>query len=206
MNGNSIALNANWNHRQLRLTHLALIFVASILAGCATAPPAPQAVARPAHMEHVAFALNGRIAVRHDGERSSSNVRWTHRPAEDEILLLAPFGQTMARIHRDVRGVVLDTPDKHYNAQDTEELTQRALGWHLPLEGLQYWALALPAPGSEARIERDANGQVSVMHQDGWEIRYTRYAVQALDSLPLRMSLQREGMELQLLVDEWEIQ
>ena len=177
-----------------------------ILAGCATTLLTPQPVARPAQTEHVSFALNGRIAVNHDGKRSSSSVRWTHHPADDEILLFAPLGQTMARIHRDEQGVVLDTSDKHYTAEDTEELTQRVLGWHLPLDGLQYWVLALPAPDSEASIERDANGQVSVMHQDGWEIRYTRYAAQAPDSLPLRMSLQRGGMELQLLIDEWEIQ
>ena len=184
---------------------LALVVV-FVLAGCATAPPTPQPVARPAQIEHASFALNGRIAVKHDGERSSSSMRWTHHNAEDEILLFAPLGQTVARIRRDAQGVVLDTADKHYNSQDTEELTQRVLGWHLPLDGLQYWVLALPAPGSEASIERDANGQVSMMRQDGWEIRYTRYAAQAPDSLPLRMSLQRGGMEMQLLVDEWEIQ
>lgn len=185
---------------------LVLPVITLILAGCATTPPTPQPATRPAQVERASFALSGRIAVNHDGKRSSSGVRWAHRPAEDEILLLAPLGQTVARIHRDGRGVLLDTSDKHYTAEDTEELTQRVLGWHLPLQGLQYWVLALPAPESKASIEHDANGQVSVMRQDGWEIRYTRYAAQAQDSLPLRMSLQREGMELQLLVDEWEIQ
>ncbi len=183
-----------------------LAVIVFILAGCATTPPTPQPLARPAQIEHASFALNGRIAVNHDGKRSSSSMRWTHHTADDEILLFAPLGQTVARIHRDAGEVVLDTPDKHYTAEDTEELTQRVLGWHLPLEGLQYWVLALPAPESKASVEHDANGQVSVMHQDGWEIRYTRYAAQASDSLPLRMSLQREGMELQVLVDEWEIQ
>ena len=176
-----------------------------LLAGCASTPPAPRPVVRPAQAEQVEFALNGRISVNHDGKRSSSNVRWTHHSADDEILLMSPLGQTVARIHRDAEGVVLDTSDKHYSAQDTDELTQRVLGWHLPLEGLQYWALALPAPDSAASIEHDGNGQVSVMHQDGWDIRYTRYAAQMPDSLPLRMNLQREGMELQLLIDEWEI-
>ena len=185
---------------------LVLSAIVLILAGCATAPPTPQPVARPAQTEHASFALNGRIAVNHDGKRSSSSVRWTHHPTDDEILLFAPLGQTMARIHRDEQGVVLDTSDKHYTAEDTEELTQRVLGWHLPLDGLQYWVLALPAPESKAIIEHDANGQVSVMRQDGWEIRYMRYAARAPDSLPLRMNLQREGMELQLLIDEWEIQ
>jgi len=185
-----------------RLFYLILL----LLAGCASAPPTPQTVARPEQAETKPFALTGRIAVKHDGERSSAGVRWAHRVSDDEILLLAPLGQTVARIRRDEQGVVLDTSDKHYTAQDTEELTHRVLGWQLPLAGLRSWVLALPAAESEASIEHDANGQVSVMHQDGWEIRYTRYATQASDSLPLRMSMQREGMEIQLLIDEWEIQ
>jgi outer membrane lipoprotein LolB len=176
-----------------------------LLVGCASAPPAPQAVARPAGVEQKPFVLNGRIAIKHDGDRSSANIRWTHRTDDDDILLLAPFGQTVARIHSDGQGVVLDTADKHYTSQDTEELTQQVLGWHLPLAGLRYWVLALPAPESKASIEHDANGQVSTMQQDGWKISYIRYASQIPDSLPLRISLQREGMELQLLIDEWEI-
>ncbi len=184
---------------------LAAALVALVLVGCATSPHVPQSL-RSALVGQSAFALNGRIAVNHDGQRFSATMRWTHLSTEDEILLFAPLGQTVARIRRDAGGVVLDTSDKHYRARDTEELTQRALGWHLPLGGLQYWVLALPAPGSEAGIERDANGQVSTMRQDGWEIRYTRYAVQQPGSLPLRMNLQRDGMELQLLVDEWETQ
>lgn len=77
------------------------------------------------------------------------------------------------------------------------------LGWRLPLEGLPYWALAVPRPGSKAGVERDANGQISSLRQDGWSVRYTRYAGPAPDALPLRMVLQREGLEIVLLIDEW---
>ena len=176
-----------------------------LLAGCASVPPAPQSVLRPAEAEQKSFVLNGRIAIRHDGDRSSANIRWTHRAENDDILLLAPFGQTVAHIHSDAQEVVLDTADKHYTAQNTEELTQQVLGWHLPLAGLRYWVLALAAPESKASIEHDANGQVSIMQQDDWKISYTRYAAQTPDSLPLRINLQHEGLELQLLIDEWEI-
>lgn len=182
------------------------LLFALLLSGCASAPPVPGPVVRPTGAEQRDFTLSGRISIRHDGKRTSANMRWMHRAAEDDILLLAPFGQTVAHIHSDAQGVVLDTQDKHYSAQDTEELTVRALGWHLPLAGLRYWVLALPAPGSVADIEHDAGGQINIMRQDGWEMRYTRYASTALDSLPLRMQVQREGMELQLLIDEWEIQ
>jgi outer membrane lipoprotein LolB len=155
--------------------------------------------------ENVPFVLSGRIAVKHDGDRSSSGVRWVHHAEADEILLLAPLGQTVARIHSDMKGAVLDIPFKHYVAQDADELTQQVLGWGLPLSGLRYWVLALPAPKSAFDIEHDANGQVILLSQDGWLIRYTRYAAQTTDSLPLRIALQRDGLEIQLLIDEWEI-
>jgi len=182
-----------------------LFLLLMLLAGCASTPPVLQPLARPAGAEQKPFALNGRVSVKHDGDRSTANIRWTHSTENDDILLLAPLGQTVAHIHRDAREVVLDTSDKHYTAQDAGELTQQVLGWRLPLSGLGYWVLALPAPQSHAGIEHGANGQVNVMQQDGWKITYSRYAAPDPDSLPLRISLQREGMDIQLLIDEWEI-
>lgn len=173
------------------------------LAACASAPPQP--VSRPAQAELAPFVMAGRIAVKHDGQRSSATVRWTHSVAADEILLFAPLGQTVARIQRDSLRVTLDTSDKHYTAQNAEELTQQVLGWSLPLSGLQYWVLALPDPGGTFDMERDANGQLSLLRQHGWEVKFTRYATAAPDSLPLSLALQRPGLEIQLLIDQWEI-
>lgn len=171
-----------------------------LLAGCATAPVAVQ---RPAQAD-APFAFNGRVAVKQDGQRDSAGVRWAHSPVDDEILLLAPLGQTVARIHRDTHEVTLDAAGKHYAAQHMETLMQEVLGWQLPLYGLRYWVTALPAPDSEFSIERDADGRVSVLHQQGWEIRYSRYAANTPDALPLRLNLTRDGMNVLLLIDEWE--
>lgn len=175
-----------------------------VLGACATTLGTPS-VQRPAQPELAPFAFNGRVVIKHNGERTSAGVRWTHRGAEDEILLLAPLGQTMARIFSDAQGVLLEASGKKYFEQDAETLTERVLGWHLPLSGMRYWVLALPAAGREAMVERAENGQLKVLRQDGWEINYTRYASETPDSLPSRLTLQRDGMEMQLLIDEWEI-
>ncbi|MES1981777.1 MAG: lipoprotein insertase outer membrane protein LolB [Pseudomonadota bacterium] len=182
------------------------LLVVLLLTACASAPPHTQPVVRPAQAEQAPFVLHGRISVKHDGERTSATVRWMHQTREDEILLLAPFGQTMARIHRKELEVTLDTADEHYSAQDTGALMQRVLGWQLPLDGLRYWVLALPAPLSPASIQHDPDGRISTLAQDGWEIHYTRYAASGHDSLPLRLIVQRASLEIQLLIDEWEIQ
>lgn len=152
------------------------------------------------------FALNGRVAIKHDGERSSAGLRWVHQADEDEILLLTPLGQTAARIHRDGQGVTLEMDGKQYVAKDAEVLTHQVLGWELPLSGLRYWVMALPAVGSKSEIERDEKGRVKVLRQDGWEMNYSRYATTAADSLPLRFVLRREQLEMMVLIDEWEKQ
>ncbi|MBI5890106.1 MAG: outer membrane lipoprotein LolB [Nitrosomonadales bacterium] len=179
-----------------------LLLLILLLTGCATAPVAVQ---RPLQAD-APFAFNGRVAVKQGDKRESAGVRWEHRAEADEILLLAPLGQTMARIRRDAQEITLEASGKRYTAQDMESLMQQALGWQLPLSGLRYWVTALPAPGSESSIERDANGQVSMLQQQGWEIGYSRYAAAAPDALPLRLKLQRDGMEVVLLIDEWEAQ
>ena len=173
------------------------------LAGCASS--VPRTTTRPAQVD-APFTFNGRVAVKQDGERSSANLRWVHHSGNDEILLMGPLGKTVARIQRDANGVILDTSDKHYAARDAETLTQQALGWSLPLSGLRYWVQATAAPDNAFEAERDADGRLRELHQSGWVIRYAQYADTSITALPLRLSLQREHLELLLLIDEWEAQ
>lgn len=173
-----------------------------LLTGCASVPVAVQR----APQTDAPFAFNGRVSVKQGEHRESAGLRWVHRAPEDEILLLAPLGQTVARIHRDAQEVTLEANGRRYAAHDMETLMQQVLGWQLPLSGLRYWVTALPAPDGASGTERDANGQVGVLRQQGWEIRYTRYAATGPDALPLRLSLRRDDLEVLLLIDEWEAQ
>lgn len=184
---------------------VALLWLA-LLGGCTLLPASPAPAARPAQPEAAAFALNGRIAVRHNGTRHSAGLRWTHSTQSDEVLLLAPLGQTAARVYRDASGATLEDGERQYRAADAESLMQQVLGWHLPLNGLHHWVLALPLAESQAQIERDAEGRIAVLRQDGWEVHYQRYAGDKVDSLPVRLQLSRDNLEVQLLIDEWEIQ
>jgi len=172
----------------------------AMLGGCASLPSATAPVARPAQVESAPFALNGRISVKHLETRQSAGLRWTHQAQSDEILLLTPLGQTAARVYRDDQNATLDEGGKHYQDVDAESLMEQVLGWHLPLNGLHHWVLGMADPDSPAQIERADNGQISVLRQDGWEVRFLRYA----DSLPARLQLSHEDLQVQLLIDEWD--
>lgn len=183
---------------------LLLIISAALLGGCALLQPAPQPAPRPVQPELAPFAMNGRISVKYDGSRDSAGLRWVHTVKADEILLLNPLGQTAARVYSDPRQTTLDNGDKHYQNESAELLMQQVLGWYLPLDRLHHWLLGQAGQGAAAQIERNENGQIAVLHQDGWEVRYLSYAGAEKDSLPKRMQLKHERLQVQLLIDEWE--
>ena len=182
---------------------LFLVSLIVLLSGCTVLPVAPT-VARPAQPESAPFAMNGRISVSHHGKRHSAGVRWTHQARSDEILLLAPLGQTAARIFYDAFSAALDEGGKHYQADNVESLMDQVLGWHLPLGGLRHWVLGKAAPDTAAQILRDSQGRVERLQQDGWEVRYLSYANGELDSMPTRMELTHPDLQMTLLIDKWE--
>lgn len=188
----------------MRLPVAAWLILVVWLSGCSLLPAKTTPVMRPAQSELAPFALNGRIAVKYDGKHHSAGLRWVHRAQSDEILLLAPLGQTAARVYSDTRHATLDDGSKHYQADNAESLMQLVLGWYLPVSDLHHWVLGLAAAESPAGVERDENGQITVLRQNGWVVRYLRYADTKPDSLPMRLQLNREDLQVQLLIDEWD--
>jgi len=181
------------------------IFILSLMllmAGCASAPVAVQR----APFVDSPFAFNGRITVQLGPRRDGTNLHWVHR-GYDEITLLGPLGYTAGRIYRDVNGATLDDVyGKHSTAADAESLMEKAVGWSVPLTNLRYWLVASPAPDGEFKEQRNSAGQLELLTQQGWEIRYSHYNSTKVNALPMEVKMNRDGMEATLKIDEWEVQ
>ena len=159
------------------------------------------------------FGLIGRVSVKGGKESFSGGVQWRHSDRGDEILLLSPLGQTLAQIQHTTDGVYLTTSEhKRYYATDVESLTEQALGWRLPLMGLQYWVQSLNSPTTASAIDLDMDGSVVAIRQDGWEIDYTGYAPAGLTQArqsgttypsPRLLVLKRNGLQIKLIIDNW---
>lgn len=190
----------------MRLTRALLLACALAFAGCA-APPARNMVELPAGATvpglPSAFDLFGRISVRESERGFSGGLRWQHRPERDELMLFTPLGQGVAEILSQPGEARLTTADARHVAPDAESLTERLLGWRLPISGLAWWALGSNAPGSPARAELDAEGRVLRLFQDGWEIRYLDYVAASGRELPKALAASRDALEIRLSVDEW---
>lgn len=151
------------------------------------------------------FQLQGRIGVRHATDGFSGSLNWRHAPEDDEITLLSPLGQAVARIERNATGVTLETPEERHAAQDAAELTERILGWRLPLDGLQYWVTGHSAPGIVDHVTHDKTMNITRLEQQAWAIEYRDYRQVGYHALPTRIVMRNASLELRLVVDEWEL-
>jgi outer membrane lipoprotein LolB len=174
---------------------LLLSFCLMLVSGCAQLPEQPVELAANGD-----FELAGRVSIRNAGEGASGNITWRHSRDADDVFITSPIGQGIARITRAGEQVKLVTADgKSFEANDAETLTERALGWRLPLTGLPDWVQARPVPGEPSELTRNAAGQLDQMRQSGWRIEYVAWR----DALPSRLTFFRDTLEIRLLVDRW---
>ncbi|MEO1766965.1 lipoprotein insertase outer membrane protein LolB [Thiobacter aerophilum] len=183
-----------------RLQRWAFLSALAWLTGCATTPPPGM----PSAGLMASFHLVGRISVRQGEQGFSGSLDWWHRPAADELQILSPLGQGVARLVRGPDGVSLTTADGVVErALEAESLTERILGLSLPLDPLAYWVQAQPAPGPLELLRRDQDGRIAALEQQGWRIEYGAWRAAPGGALPGRITVEGHGLRLKLVVDAW---
>ncbi len=191
----------------------ALLAAVALLAGCATTPPrnpenqkaAEQRwVQRRTDLAHVnRFLVQTRLAY---GKvlGVKADLRWEQRAdGRFDMRISGPFGVGAATITGNRKQVLVRTREGEYDTPDPEQWIQERMGWTLPISGLRYWVLGLPAPQSEAAVELNLEGQAVVLEQDGWHLEYSEY--QAVDgyTLPRKFEATNSATKLKVVVDEW---
>ena len=190
----------------------ALIFTL-ILAACATQsiPPAQAPTTSSINQKHLAtlanikaFALKGRLGVVTQKQGFSGGINWQHQAVTDNIDVYSPVGGKVANIAKNAQGVTLTDQNGHsVSAQDAESLTEATLGFRLPLNGLNDWALGRPTASKIDAANWDETGRLTALKQDGWDISFENYSMQNGVDLPSKILLKSEKVNLKLLVEKW---
>lgn len=174
----------------------------ALLAACATTPRAP-----------ADRTYTGRFAVTTASAEKRENVSGRFdleiRGLQQTLELSSPLGTTVARIEVEpgaarATGVQM----QEVRGADADALTEKLLGWPLPVSGLADWIEGRPVPSRLARVEREG-GRIVLLEQDGWTIRLADYfeVIGATDR-PRRLTLERPAaanspsVVLRLIVDE----
>ncbi len=155
-------------------------------------------------------AYSGRFAVTtafgEQRENVSGRFNLEIRGPQQIVELSSPLGTTVARVEIEPGGArATGGQMQEVRGADADALTQRLLGWPLPVSGLADWIEGRPVPTRVARVEREG-GRVVLLEQDGWTIRLPEYS--EATARPRRLVLERlaaantPSVVLRLIVDE----
>jgi outer membrane lipoprotein LolB len=191
--------------------------VVALIAGCRTAPIQPPATAsqpwnatRSELQARDHFALKGRVAVAAGKDGFSASLRWTQAGTLSQVSLEGPLGAGAVQITSD--GDALNIVNSHGDHLDSDAARadlEARLGFDPPLNSLRYWIQGVPDPATPAKETVDPQQQrLQSLQQDGWQIDYTGYMPGTTDGsgaawLPSRMTVQRTGVRVRVLVDGW---
>lgn len=204
-----------WKH--LALAQWVMVSLSVLmLASCSTvpAPPVsanatPQVLQRSQRLMAVQqFSLEAKLAVQYAGKGYTARMEWQHHGQEDHMRIFSPLGQQVALIHRSPSLVTLtDQSGKQHQASDVASLTERLLGWRLPLAGLSQWVLGIPHTSSPFQASYLETGAPATLTQDDWRIDYDDYRQTPLhdhqELLPYTIRLQQNDVRLKLVIQHW---
>lgn len=196
-------------------TYLLISAFFGFLNGCAVTPTHPNAVTskqtsfaiHEAHLLKVAeikaFNLKGKIGVQADRNSFSGSMHWQHALETDNIALFSPLGSQVADIKKTPTFVKLtDNQGQAITEKSAEALTEKVLGWQLPLVGLSDWVLGRPSHTGLSDREWDDDGKLIKLTQNGWHIEYTEYTNMGAYQLPTKMHLQHGNVNIKLVIQQ----
>ncbi|QWD81444.1 outer membrane lipoprotein LolB [Polynucleobacter sp. MWH-S4W17] len=150
---------------------------------------------------------DGRFAVKVIGLTESQNqggsggFTLTQEALKDVLEIRNPMGGSIAKITITPGEATLESDGKVVTAVDADTLLQNTLGLPLPARGLSNWLRGEVRPGSEASVDRNANGQVSKISQDGWDLVYTWSNTNRLEKLTMTRSSNIGSIDIRLVFD-----
>jgi outer membrane lipoprotein LolB len=194
-------------------SRLLWIVAVAVVAGCRTAPPIQQSttasqswdVTRPALQARDHFQLKGRVAVAAGKDGFNASLRWIQAGTTSQVSLEGPLGAGGVQITAsgDSLNIVTARGD-HLDSDAARAELDARLGFDPPLGSLRYWIQGVPDPASPAKEKIDPQQQrLQSLEQDGWQVDYTGYMPSGGASLPAKLTLQRAGVRVRVVVDGW---
>jgi outer membrane lipoprotein LolB len=174
---------------------LSILCLIAILSSCASLPD------EEAPLPPEGFLVKARVAVRYGEEAASGRVVWRHSDSRDELLMSNPLGQGIVELSGRPGAYELRLADgKQFMAPDAEALTEEALGWRLPLNGLPQWIRGRALQGVATEATMDGSRYAELL-QNGWQINYLAW--DEARNLPQRLRLRRDDLDIRLAIEEW---
>ena len=155
--------------------------------------------------------LRGRLNIRNNNQSDTININWLQQGDAYDINLSGTLGLGAVRLSGSPSGVLIEkSGNEPVMATSLEAITAEMLGYAFPASELLYWVRGIPAPGRQARVERNAEGLIgSLVQADGrgleWKLEYDRFELVDDHPVPGRIRLEQSPYRLTLLINNWEL-
>ncbi len=150
---------------------------------------------------------DGRFAVKVIGltetqnQGGSGGFTLTQESLKDVLEIRNPMGGSIAKITITPGEATLESDGKVVTAVDADTLVQNTLALPLPARGLSNWLRGEVRAGSEASVDRNAQGQVNKISQDGWDLLYTWSNTGHLERLTMTRNSNIGSIDIRLVFD-----
>ena len=143
----------------------ATVLVLTVLAACQTAPIKP-AVWQAGSRDALNFVASGRLAVKQNEKGSYANFDWDSNGRMQQLSVNTPLGNTVGELCQDGTGVVATASNGEvYQAVTASELSERLMGFAIPVESLDLWAHGYYAENTPHTVDEQGR-----LLQAGWKI------------------------------------
>ena len=159
------------------------------------------------HNETKSAQWDGRFSVKVTGsvegrnQGGSGGFTLTQTQLNDVLEIRNPIGGALAKITITPSEATLERNGETIKAVDADTLVMNALGLALPARGLSDWLRAQARPGSSASVERNSDGQVTQIKQDGWALTYDWLNINKLEKLTMLRNTNLGSVEVRLVFD-----
>lgn len=193
---------------------VAFVFLILILTACIQ-NPTPDKVSHPERwLQHqlditavTDWKLTARIGIQTKNQGVSATLHWQQTFSNYDLRFIAPLAQGSYLFTGSPNRVTMATPDeKVYQADNAETLMQSSLGYSVYLNGLQYWVRGIPEPGRQFnQLSLDESGRLLYMKQSDFSVSILRYAELDGISLPEKLVIRGDDVELRIIIQQWDI-
>ena len=153
--------------------------------------------------------LTAKFAVSTKDKTESGSIRWMLNSVEERLDILSPTGSVVAKVTVTDSVARLQTDAQESVAKDADILFREVMGTSFPVSALRFWIRGLEAPNLPLEsIEKDGDGRITVLTQDGWRLTYNgNIAIESGShrfEVPRRLTATRGEIEIRWASTEWQ--
>ncbi len=185
-----------------------LIFALIALSGCSSKL---KISLTPIQVEHAsqtkAWEMQGKLAVKTEQDKFSTNLYWLHTDKQDELLLTTMLGTTVLSLNSDSHGANLSLDGTEYQDKNAEHLLMRLTGWSIPLANLPLW-LTGQVPNTDIILSRDNQNRPqmvqAIVGANSWLVNFKSWQQQSGAEIPRLIEISRDGIKLKIQITQWQ--